>query len=84
MLDNIEKGFTSEQLDAILDVFTSEGWKIIQHDMRLYRKQMDSTDSISTESQLSYLRGELHMLDWFIDLKSWYQAAEAVNDITDL
>ena len=77
MLENIEKGFTKEQLEAIFDVFTTEGWKIIEHDMKLYRKQMDSTEYLETAEQLWKLKGELHSLDWFINLKEWYQAAQA-------
>jgi len=77
MLENIEKGFTSEQLQAIMDVFTTEGWRIIQKDMQLYKKQLDTTENIETESELQHLKGELKSLDWFIHLKDWYQAAEA-------
>ena len=78
-VDNIEQGFSKEQLQAILDVFSSDGWKIIQHDMRLYRKQMDSTQGIQTEQELWELKGQLLSLDWFINLHEWYQAAEALH-----
>lgn len=77
MLENIEKGFTKEQLEAILDVFTTEGWRIIQHDLRLYKKQMDTIEHVQTTEELWKLKGELKSLDWFINLKEWYQAAEA-------
>jgi hypothetical protein len=77
MLENIEKGFTREQLEAIFDVFTTEGWKVIEHDMRLYRKQMDTCEYLESVEQLWYKKGELHALDWFINLKEWYQAAQA-------
>jgi len=80
MLENIEKGFTREQLDAVLDVFTTPGWKIIHHDMKLYRKQMDSTDNVQTKEELYLLKGELKSLDWFIHLLDWYQAAEAIHE----
>lgn len=80
MLDNIEQGFTKEQLEAILDVFTTEGWKIIQHDMRLYKKQMDTLDGIDSLEELMSRQGELKSLDWFINLKEWYQAAEALHE----
>lgn len=80
MLENIEKGFTKEQLDAVMDVFTTEGWKIIQHDMRLYRKQMNTTDGLNTEPELWKRKGELLTLDWFINLLEWYQAAEAIHE----
>lgn len=80
MLENIEKGFTSEQLDAVLDVFTTEGWKIIQHDMELYRKQLDSLNDIKDQESLFFRRGELSTLDWFINLKQWYQAAQAYEE----
>ena len=76
-LDNIEAGFTEEQLNAIMDVFTTEGWRLIQHDMNLYRKQMDTTTYIDSPQDLYTLKGELKKLDWFINLKEWYQAAEA-------
>ena len=76
-LENIEAGFTKEQLQAILDTLSSEGWRIIQHDMRLYRKQLDTTNNIETEAELHYLKGELKTLDWFIELQEWYKAAEA-------
>ena len=84
MLDNIEKGFTKEQLEAILDVFTTEGWRIIQHDMRLYKKQMDTLEGISTLEGLALRKGELKTLEWFISLKDWYQAAEALLNEADL
>ena len=77
---NIETGFTRDQLDQILDVFTSPGWKLIQHDMRLYQKQMDSVLNIQEERELWKLKGELSCLEWFINLKEWYQAAEAVHE----
>ena len=80
-LDNIEAGFSKEQLDAILDVFTTEGWKIIQHDMRLYSKQMDSLSDLNTEADLLIRKGELKSLDWFINLKDWYQAAGIYEDL---
>jgi hypothetical protein len=76
-LDNIEAGFTEEQLNAIMDVFTTEGWRLIQHDMNLYRKQMDTVTYIDSPQDLYTLKGELNKLDWFINLKEWYQAAEA-------
>ena len=76
-LDNIEAGFNEEQLNSIMDVFTTEGWRLIQHDMKLYKKQMDTTENVQTESELWKLKGELKGLDWFINLKEWYQAAEA-------
>ena len=76
-LDNIEAGFTEDQLNAIMDVFTTEGWRLIQHDMRLYRKQMDTVAYIDSSEDLHTLKGELKKLDWFINLKEWYQAAEA-------
>ena len=75
-LENIEAGFTKEQLQAILDTLSSEGWKIIQHDMRLYRKQLDTTNNLETEAELHYLKGELKTLDWFIELQEWYKAAD--------
>ncbi|NNK13166.1 MAG: hypothetical protein HKP52_02920 [Desulfofustis sp.] len=74
---NIETGFTSEQLEQILDVFTSPGWKLIQHDMKLYKKQMDSVINIQTAEELYKLKGEIGSLEWFINLQEWYQAAEA-------
>ena len=77
MLENIDKGFTQEQLDAILDVFTTEGWKIIQHDMKIYQKQLDSVRNLESVEDLYKLKGELSSLEWFINLKEWYQAAEA-------
>ena len=80
-MDNIEQGFSKEQLDAILDVFTSEGWKIIQYDMELYLKQMNHTNDLQTLEQLHYRKGELKSLEWFINLKKWYQAAEAYEDL---
>jgi hypothetical protein len=76
-LDNIEAGFTEDQLRSIMDVFTTEGWKLIQRDMSLYRKQMDTTSYIDSPQDLYTLKGELKKLDWFINLKEWYQAAEA-------
>ena len=79
MLENIEKGFTREQLEKIMDVFTTEGWRIIQHDMKLYRKQMDTTEHVGTIEELFKLKGELKSLDWFINLKDWYQAAQAFD-----
>ncbi len=79
-MDNIESGFTKEQLDAILDVFTTPGWKIIQHDMRLYRKQMDTLEDVKTLEGLLTRKGEIKSLDWFINLKDWYQAAEVLNE----
>jgi len=77
MLENIEQGFTKEQLDAVLEVFTTEGWKIIQHDMNLYLKQRDSVKNIDSIEKLHHLKGEIETLDWFVHLKDWYQAAEA-------
>ena len=79
-MENIEKGFTREQLEAILDVFTTEGWRIIQRDMMLYRKQMDTLDNVHTLENLLTRQGELKTLDWFINLKDWYQAAEALHE----
>lgn len=80
MIDTIEKGFSQQQLSAITDVFTTDGWKLIQRDMKLYKKQMDSAVNIESERELWHLKGELNSLEWFINLAEWYQAAEAIHE----
>lgn len=70
---------SKEELEAILDTFTSKGWKLILQHIVEYR---DSRDDIrGCDGTEDFLRriGELESLDWFINLETWYSYMEEEN-----
>ena len=74
-----------EQFEAILDVFTSDGWKLILEDIKKRYDAIDNIDDIMTVEELYKRKGEQESLRWFLSLKEWYQYSqelhEAQNDI---
>lgn len=71
-----------EELEEILNVFTSIGWKLIIKDMIDLRNQLEKVDRVNTIEELHKAKGELERLNWFINLKEWYQfSAEYEADI---
>ena len=61
-----------EEVDAILDVFTTDGWKLILADMKVMLEQIDTVSGIDTDQFLKR-QGEVERLGWFINLEDWYK-----------
>ena len=76
---------TSEEFEAILDVFTMDGWKYILEDTINRKKAIDNVYDVNTVEELHRRKGEIETLDWIISLKEWYQTSqelyEAQNDL---
>ena len=74
-----------EQFEAILDVFTTEGWKLILEDISKRYDGINTIDDIMTVEELYKRKGEQESLRWFLSLKEWYQYSqelhEAQNDL---
>ena len=63
----------NEEFEAILDVFTSDGWKFILEDAINRKKAIDFIYDIQTIEELYKRKGEIDTLNWLISLKEWYQ-----------
>jgi len=76
---------TNEEFEAILDVFTTDGWKYILEDTINRKKAIDNVYDVNTVEELHRRKGEIETLDWIISLKEWYQTSqelyEAQNDL---
>ena len=64
-----------EEIEAILDIFTLDGWKYIMEDINKHYDAINKIDGLSNEKELFYLKGELAKLDWFKSFPDWYQHA---------
>lgn len=72
---------TKDELDKVLDVFTTDGWKIIVKDIEEHYDAINKIYGVETEKQLWTLQGELLKLNWFINMREWYEASEIDADV---
>lgn len=64
-----------EEIDCILDVFTSDGWKYILQDIEKHYDAINKIDGVIDDKQLYQLQGEIRKLKWFMNMQDWYQNA---------
>lgn len=69
-----------EEFEAILDVFTSDGWKFILEDTINRKKAIDNVYDVQTVEELWKRKGELDTLNWIISLKEWYQYSMELHE----
>ena len=69
-----------EQFEAILDVFTTEGWKLILEDISKRYDGINTIDDIMTVEELYKRKGEQESLRWFLSLKEWYQYSQELHE----
>ena len=72
-----------EQFEAILDVFTTDGWKLILEDINKRYDAINKIDDVSTVEELHRRKGEQETLRWFLSLKEWYQYAQEMSESQD-
>lgn len=63
-----------EEIDAILDVFTTDGWKLIVKDIENHYDAINKAYGINSEKELNTIQGELLKLNWFLNFPEWYTA----------
>ena len=64
-----------EEIEAILDVFTTEGWKFMIEDIKNHYDAISNIDNVNSVEELNNLKGQRHSLNWVINMKEWYQNA---------
>ena len=64
-----------EEIDEILKVFTSDGWKYIIDDINKTYDAINKIDGIIDEKQLYQRQGEIQQLKWFMNMQDWYRNA---------
>ncbi len=69
-------GYTSEQFEEILDVFTMPGWAHILRDIDRIYQGIDTVRDVQSVETLHHRRGALEQLMWFSHLREWYQQIE--------
>lgn len=72
-----------EEMEAILDVFTTPGWKLILRDMQELCQNIDTVQGIDTNNQFWKRQGEVDRLGWFIHLEDWYRFMQE-NTLADI
>ena len=69
-----------EQFEAILDVFTTDGWKLILEDISKRYDAINNVDDVNTVEELYRRKGEQESLRWFLSLKEWYQYSQEMSE----
>lgn len=69
-----------EEFEAILDVFTMDGWKLIINDITELRDSMDSVQNIGAVEQFWETKGELKQLNYFLALEEFYKQCQDSPD----
>ena len=64
-----------QEIEAILDLFTSEGYKFMLEDIRKHYDAISNIDNVESEKALYLLQGQRHSLNWIMNMESWYQNA---------
>lgn len=73
----------NEEFEAILDVFTTDGWGYILEDTINRKKAIDNIYDVETVEELWKRKGELDALNWFISLKEWYQYSQELYEANE-
>lgn len=64
-----------EEFEAVLDVFTMPGWKLIVEDIDSIRKSYDTINNIDDLLELGRRQGRVEQLRFFCNLQDWYMNA---------
>ena len=64
-----------QEIEAILDLFTSEGYKFMLEDIRKHYDAISNIDNVESEKALYLLQGQRHSLKWIMSMRDWYQNA---------
>ena len=64
-----------EEIDSILNVFTTDGWKLIVDDISKTYDSINKIDGIIDEKELYQRQGQISQLKWFMNLQDWYRSA---------
>lgn len=64
-----------QEIEAILDLFTSEGYKFMLEDIRKHYDAISNIDNVESEKALYLLQGQRHSLKWIMNMRDWYQNA---------
>jgi len=64
-----------QEIEAILDLFTTEGYKFMLEDVKKHYDAISNIDSIESDKALYLLQGQRHSLKWIMNMESWYQNA---------
>lgn len=64
-----------EEINAIIDLFTTEGMKFMLDDISKHYDGINNIDSVSTTEDLHFIKGQRHSLRWILGMKEWYQNA---------
>jgi len=64
-----------EEIDSILNVFTTDGWKLIVEDISKTYDAINKIDGIIDEKELYQRQGQISQLKWFMNLEDWYRSA---------
>ena len=64
-----------QEIEAILEVFTTEGWKFMIEDIKKHYDAISNIDNVNSVQELHNLKGQRHSLKWIIGMEDWYQNA---------
>ena len=64
-----------EEIDSILNVFTTDGWKLIVEDISKTYDAINKIDGIIDEKELYQRQGQISQLKWMMNLQDWYRSA---------
>ena len=62
-----------DEIEAILEVFTTKGWQLILTDMQGLYDQINSIQGCDTHDEFLKRKGEIERLGWFLNLEAWYR-----------
>ena len=64
-----------EEIEAILDSFTTDGYKFMLEDIKKHYDAISNIDGVKDERDLYFLQGQRHSLKWILNMEAWYQNA---------
>ena len=64
-----------QEIEAILDLFTTEGYKFMLEDVKKHYDAISNIDNVESDKALYLLQGQRHSLKWIMNMESWYQNA---------
>jgi len=71
----------TEEMEAILDVFTTDGWKLILQDIEKTYQSLDSVRDIQSIEGFWETKGKVTQLLWMMHLEEWYRFSEQNAEI---
>lgn len=61
-----------EEFEAVLDLFTMPGWKLVLEDLDNIRKTYDTISNIDSLLEVGRRQGAAEQLSFFANLEDWY------------